>query len=135
MKTQEIMEEVRSVSSIYESLAVAMAGVYFSLERLADVSSLYQFSLDFFLEIIERVLSPAKDPAAIAAAATAAAGGGGAVGVGVAATAAELKAAAVRVKALSGAFFGEVSRRVMRGLKFHDKLMFLVRLGQVGGCG
>lgn len=134
MKTQEIMDEVRAASAFYEPLAVAMAAVYFAMEKMADVSFLYQFSLEFFLEIVERVLTQAA-----ATAATSSVGTVGPVASGVSSTAAaanaEAKVAAQRVKELSLSFFGEVSRRVMRALKYSDKLMFLVRMGQIATQG
>lgn len=122
-KTQEIMNEVRAVSAGYETLARAMASVYFSMERLADVSFLYQHSLDFFLDIVEKVLAAAPLSSSSS------------FNSSEPRKPVEAKEASVRLAALSTRFFNEVSRRVLRGLKFDDKLLFLVRLGQVAAQG
>ena len=112
-KTVEVMEEVKAISSSYEPLAVAVASVYFSLEGLSDIYFLYQFSLRFFLEILDKVLS-SKDGGAVQGAAPAS----DAVGV-------------IRLQVLSDAFYNEVSRRVLRSLRSDDKMMFVVRLAQI----
>ena len=114
-KTLEVIEEVRAISSSYEPLAVAMAAVYFALEGLSDIFFLYQFSLRFFLEIIDRIL--------ISNAATATSS----QNVDVAGN--------LRLQALSDAFYSEVSRRVLKSLKSDDKLMFVVRLAQIATQG
>lgn len=57
------MDDVKAVSNSYVPLASAMAAVYFSLERLGDISFLYQFSLQFFLDMISRVLVSSADVA------------------------------------------------------------------------
>lgn len=51
------MKELGVISTIYEPLAQSMTQVYFTLERLSSVHILYQFSLQFFLLIVEEVLS------------------------------------------------------------------------------
>ena len=114
-KTLEVMEEVRAVSSSYEPLAVAMAAVYFSLEGLSDIYFLYQFSLRFFLEIVDKILS---------------------VNQGAPVTALPSEGAgAVRLQTLSDVFYSEVSRRVLRSLRSGDKMMFVVRLAQIATQG
>jgi len=110
--TQEVMNEVKAISNVYVPLASAMAAVYFSLERLADVSFLYQFSLQFFLDIVNRVFAVTSSPEQ-------------------AAVAVDAKAATQRLAVLTKTFYSEVSRRVLRGLKFDDKLMYVVRLAQI----
>lgn len=107
-KTAQVMDEVKSISNAYVPLASAMATVYFSLERLVDLCFLYQFSLQFFLDIIARILTeqaPQKEN--------------------------EKVDPNERLQVLSKAFFVEVCRRVLRGLKFDDKLMFVVRMAQI----
>eukprot|EP01032_Pedospumella_encystans_P010301 gene10301-12053_t len=117
-KTGEILEEVKSVSNTYTALASAMASVYFSLEGLSEVSFLYQYSLQFFLDIIESVLANATKISA---------------NVGNAST--SEKVAKQRLKTLTVTFYNEVSRRVLRGLRHEDQLMFLVRLAQIATRG
>ena len=43
----------------------------------------------------------------------------------------DLSAAKERLNYLKQFFFSEITRRVLRGLKFEDKLMFIVRLAQI----
>lgn len=113
-KTGEILEEVKAVSSVYTGLASAMAAVYFTLESLSEVSFLYQYSLQFFLDIIETVLAEAAKQSA---------------NVGIASASEQI--AKTRLKTLTSTFYNEVSRRILRGLRYEDKLMFLMRLGQI----
>lgn len=110
--TAQVMEDLRVISNIYEPLASAMTSVYFSLERLADVNYLYQFSLHFFLNIVEKVLvvsgrdyeTSTVDPK-------------------------------VRVDTMTKIFFREVCKRVLRSLRFEDKLLFVTRIAQICTCG
>lgn len=116
MSTAAVLTEVKLISNIYEPLATAVATVYFSLERLSDVSFLYQFSLHFFLSVVEKVLHEnrkvSKDE-------------------GTAIT----NESKMRLATLSNSFYTEISRRVLRGLKFEDKLMFVARLAQISTLG
>ena len=117
-KTLEVIEEVRAISSSYEPLAIAMAAVYFALEGLSDIFFLYQFSLRFFLEIVDKILI--ANPKAFTAASNSQ----------------DLDTAGkLRLQALSDAFYSEVSRRVLKSLKSDDKLMFVVRLAQIATQG
>jgi dynein heavy chain 1 len=113
-QTQNVLEEVKTVSGYYEPLATAMATVYFAMEGLAVISPLYQLSLHLFLEIVSKVLKPSNSGVSISS---------------------DAKVTAGRVKELSFAFFAEVSRRVLICLRLEDKLMFLVRLGQIATLG
>ena len=106
-KTQEVMAAVRSASDAYVPLAQAMASVYFSLERLSELSFLYQFSLAFFLDVVAKVLQS----------------GGSSAGAGA--------DAGQRLQTLTHSFFLHVARRVLRGLRMGDKLVFAVRLAQI----
>ena len=45
------MAEVNAVSMQYEPLASSCSSIYFTLEALQQVHFLYQYSLQFFLEI------------------------------------------------------------------------------------
>ncbi|XP_072172912.1 cytoplasmic dynein 1 heavy chain 1-like [Diadema setosum] len=55
-ETDEIMAEVETVSQQYLSLAQSCSSIYFTLEALNLVHFLYQYSLQFFLEIFQTVL-------------------------------------------------------------------------------
>jgi dynein heavy chain 1 len=114
-KTELVMMEVKSVSSFYELLSRSMSEVYFVMERLSSIHYLYQFSLQFFLEIVDRVLVEqgfGRDENS---------------GTGTASN----KLVKERVDSLSVAFFKQVSHRVLHGLQHHDKLLFMVRLAMI----
>ena len=120
--TERMLDEVKGVSVLYEPLARAMAAVYFSLDQMSDMCPLYQFSLSFVLDIINRVLSKCPPPVV----------SGGAV----AATSAQTHTHTLaRIRELSDSFFCEVSRRVLHSLKSDDQLLFVVRLAQIATQG
>jgi dynein heavy chain 1 len=131
MKTQEVMDEVKLVSSIYEPLASAMATVYFSLERLTDIHYLYQFSLQFFHEILERVLQSS----AAAASSSSAIESINLNSMLSSNLVHNVQESNNRVRILTSSFFNEVSRRVLRRLRNDDRIMFLVRLAQIHSQG
>jgi dynein heavy chain 1 len=122
MKTQEIMNEVRIISNIYEQLAFAMSSVYFSLENLSDISFLYQFSLKFFMDIVNEILNSKIDNNFF--------NNSNNKSINV-----DIKESKIRVQSLTSIFYSEISRKVLRGLKFDDKLMFVVRLAQISTNG
>ena len=117
-KTGHILDEVREVSGTYTALASAMAAVYFSLEGLSEVSFLYEYSLQFFLDILDNVLAQAAKLSADTGSASS-----------------SEQVTKRRLRTLQITFYKEVSRRVLRGLRHDDKLMFLVRLAQIATRG
>ena len=120
--TERMLGEVKGVSVLYEPLARAMAAVYFSLDQMADMCPLYQFSLSFVLDIITRVLAKCP-PSSV-------------VGVAVAAVGTHTHTHTLaRIRELSESFFCEVSRRVLHSLKGEDQLLFVVRLAQIATQG
>lgn len=50
------MMEVEEVSEQYRTLATACSSIYFTLEGLNSVHFLYQYALQFFLEIFQSIL-------------------------------------------------------------------------------
>ena len=56
-ETDIVMAEVETVSQQYVPLAQSCSSIYFTLEGLQQVHFLYQYSLQFFLEIFTSVLS------------------------------------------------------------------------------
>ncbi|XP_071963522.1 cytoplasmic dynein 1 heavy chain 1-like [Antedon mediterranea] len=56
-ETDVVMAEVETVSQQYNALAQSCSSIYFTLEALNLVHFLYQFSLQFFLEMFHAVLS------------------------------------------------------------------------------
>ena len=110
-RTSEILEEVKAVSNIYLPLASAVSNIYFTLESLAEINFLYQYSLQFFLVIVGNVLRKASSS-----------------GIGAVDSS---KVVNGRVRKLKSAFFNEIIRRVLPGLRYEDKLVFLVRTAQI----
>eukprot|EP00122_Pirum_gemmata_P014127 Pgem_evm1s13165 len=54
--TETVIQEVSETSSIYEPLANACSSIFFMLEQLNQLNFLYQYSLNFFLNIFLYVL-------------------------------------------------------------------------------
>ena len=117
-KTEQIMNELKAISAYYEPLAASMASVYFSIEKLASVSFLYQFNLQFFLDLIARVLSgkiPTENKSTTL----------------TPSKFTDVQAVKARVQELTVAFFKEIFRRILISLQFNDKLMFAARLSMI----
>ncbi|KAK9719430.1 dynein heavy chain [Basidiobolus ranarum] len=56
-ETDTIMQEVEDVTTVYTPLAQACSAIFFVMEQLNQLHHFYQFSLDFFYEIFNYVLS------------------------------------------------------------------------------
>lgn len=56
-ETDQIMKEVDTVINQYMSLSQACSSIYFTMDVLNQIHSLYQYSLQYFLEIFTTVLS------------------------------------------------------------------------------
>jgi dynein heavy chain 1, cytosolic len=112
--TEEIMAELKAVSDLYEPLALACSQVYFTLDRLADVHFLYQYTIQYFLAILEFVLTSNRPPASQPQQAPP--------------TVASSKA---RIRTLKEALLSEVCRRASKGLLQEDQVMFAIRLAQI----
>ena len=50
-ETDQVMAEIERVSRSYTSLASACSSIYFSMQSLAQLSFLYQYSLQFFFDM------------------------------------------------------------------------------------
>jgi hypothetical protein len=55
------MEDIRRISEIYNQLALASSRIYFTLEQMSQIHFLYQFSLNYFLEVFYSVLQNNKN--------------------------------------------------------------------------
>jgi dynein heavy chain 1, cytosolic len=106
--TASVVEELALISKFYDPLASMITLVYFTLSALADINPLYQFSLNFFLSILQKVLSSSA-----------------------ATKSNDQQQSTDRLKILSIGFFQEIARRVLRSLKYDDKILFMVRLAQI----
>jgi len=114
-KTQTIMNEVKAISCFYEPLAASMSSIYFTIEKLAEINFLYQFNLQFFLDLISKVLRAASDGP----------------NADKQKRSDDQRSVKARVQELTVMFFKEVFRQVMRTLKFEDKFTFAARLAQI----
>ena len=56
-ETDGVMLEINKVSNQYNKLASACASIFFMLESLSGINDLYQFSLKFFLDIFNFILT------------------------------------------------------------------------------
>ncbi|KAG5186150.1 dynein heavy chain [Tribonema minus] len=115
-RTDEVMAEVRAATDAYLPLAGACARAYFAMVAMADVHFLYQFSLQFFLDILAGVLAA---PAVTTST------------TGSSSSSARPPPPAARLAALRAQLFAAVARRVTRGLLHGDKLVFALRLAQI----
>jgi dynein heavy chain 1 len=112
-RTREVMSEVEATSSLYEPLARACSRVYFAMSSLSEAHFLYQFSLQFFLNILASILGGEKDKDS-------------------------KDSTESRITTLRGRLFAEAARRVGRSLLNDDKLAFALRLSQIfleADCG
>lgn len=55
--TDRVIQEVNSVSQKYNPFSTACSSIFFTMDRLNQVHSLYQYSLDFFFGILDDVLN------------------------------------------------------------------------------
>ncbi|KAF1777758.1 P-loop containing nucleoside triphosphate hydrolase [Phytophthora cactorum] len=101
-ETETTMAIVEEATSRYRPLAKASSRLFFALENLSSVHFLYQYSLDFFLSLLSKVLAQPSN------------GGDSA-----------------RLASISTGLFVQLARRVSRGLAENDKLMFALRLSQI----
>lgn len=53
-ETEEVMVEIEKTSRMYSPLSVASSSIYFTMDSLHQIHFLYQFSLQFFLDIFNR---------------------------------------------------------------------------------
>ena len=106
-EADQTMEEIESVSSFYRRYAQAFANVYFSLESLSRVHFLYQYSLLFFLNVVDQILFRQS---------------------------AEVKAETdpkKRFQMIVLQMFEIVFERAARGLLYQDQIGFALRLAQI----
>ncbi|VDM83697.1 unnamed protein product, partial [Strongylus vulgaris] len=111
-ETDKVMAEVETVSGQYQRLAAACSQIYHTLQQLNEVHFLYQYSLDFLLDIFTCVL---KSPEL-----------------------AQTQDHMQRLNIITANLFQTVYRRVSRGMLHADKvllalLLMRISLRSVGG--
>jgi dynein heavy chain 1, cytosolic len=117
--TEAVIMEVKETSKIYEPLAAAMSATYFSLDKLSDLNPFYQFSLQFFLQIIDNVLVSSSSSAAPVSQNS------------IINSIALTTNAKSRITSLTFSLFNEISRRVLKSLKNDDKVMLMAQLARI----
>jgi dynein heavy chain 1 len=106
LQSDEVMKEVQGISQFYQRLASQCAQLYFVLLAMADVSFLYQFSVQFFLDVYKAALS---DQSILAG----------------------LKDPKDRLDRITAQLYQLLYLKVARSMRSEDCLAFAVRLVQV----
>ncbi|RUS77140.1 hypothetical protein EGW08_015096 [Elysia chlorotica] len=105
-ETDVVMAEVETVSQQYEPLAMSCSSIYFTLEALQQVHFLYQYSLQFFLEIFHATTS--NNP-----------------------NLTSTKDYTQRLARITTDLFMETYSRVGRGMLHHDRITFAIQLCRI----
>jgi len=105
-ETDVIMSEVNTVSQQYIPLAQSCSSIYFTLESLNQVHFLYQYSLQFFLEIFNAVLC--SNPHLLG-----------------------IKDYDIRLKTITNDLFQVSYNRVARGMLHQDRITFSTLLARI----
>ncbi|OWF47212.1 Cytoplasmic dynein 1 heavy chain 1 [Mizuhopecten yessoensis] len=104
-ETDIVMAEVEAVSQEYVPLAMSCSGIYFALEGLQQVHFLYQYSLQFFLEIFHSVLSSDNLRG--------------------------MKEYNARLSSITNNIFTETFGRVGRGMLYQDRITFAIQMCRI----
>jgi dynein heavy chain 1 len=106
LQADKIMEEIRVISELYKPISQASSHIYFTLEQMSQVHFLYQFSLNYFLEVFYAVLNNNSNLEGI-------------------------KDEKERLAILVRDLYSQVYRRVSRSLLYDHRLSFALRLAQI----
>eukprot|EP00466_Bigelowiella_natans_P012270 jgi/Bigna1/52380/estExt_Genewise1Plus.C_70193 len=114
MKDSEtVMETFTQAASVYEAFSSASAQIYFTLEELSTTHFLYQFSLPFFLKLVDDTLDSKKNTALADL------------------PEGDRKEPAKRLKVIQASLYRNVYYRAGRGLLAKDHIAFGLRLAQI----
>ncbi|XP_064603299.1 cytoplasmic dynein 1 heavy chain 1-like isoform X2 [Liolophura sinensis] len=105
-ETDVVMGEVETVSQQYVPLAQSCSSIYFTLDAVKQVHFLYQYSLQFFLDIFHAVLN---DEAKLA----------------------NTKDHTARLSIITADLFEETYCRVGRGMLHQDRITFAIQLCRI----
>ncbi|KAF6780273.1 hypothetical protein AHF37_00288 [Paragonimus kellicotti] len=105
-ETDVIMSEVETVSQQYASLAQSCSGIYFTLEAMNQVHFLYQYSLQFLLDVFTCVLTQN-------------------------ARLKDVRDCAQRLKIITKDLFQVTYNRVSRGMLHNDQITFALLLTRI----
>jgi len=101
-----VMADIENTSKQYHPLSSACSYIYFTIESLHQVHFLYQFSLQFFLDIYQGVLTKDKSLE-------------------------DMKDPAQRLEAITGNLYSNCYERVARGMLHEDRLVFALLLAKI----
>lgn len=104
--TDRVIEEVNSVSQKYNPFSTACSSIFFTMDRLNQVHSLYQYSLDFFFGILDDVLNKNSNLV-------------------------EVTDKAKRLNIITENLFENVYRRITRGMLHDDWIVFATLLCRI----
>jgi dynein heavy chain 1 len=105
-ETETVMEEIENTSKQYEPLSHACSSIYFTIDNLHQIHFLYQFSLQFFLDIFHSLLT---DTALLEGNTD----------------------YAKRLGTLTTNLFERAYRRITRGMLHEDKIVFALTLTRI----
>ncbi|KAK3093975.1 hypothetical protein FSP39_022394 [Pinctada imbricata] len=105
-ETDVVMAEVENVSQQYVPLSQSCSSIYFTLEALQQVHFLYQYSLQFFLEIFHSVLSDNSHLKGV-------------------------KEYSARLSIITSDLFQDTFCRVGRGMLHQDRITFAIQLCRI----
>lgn len=105
-ETDRVIEEVDSVSQLYNPLSIACSSIFFTMERLNQVHPLYHYSLDFFFTILDEVLN--KNPALEG-----------------------VSSKTKRLDIIKNSLFENIYKRVTRGMLHEDWIVFAMLLSRI----
>jgi len=104
--TDRVIEEVNTVSQKYNPFSTACSSIFFTMDRLNQVHSLYQYSLDFFFGILDDVLNKNENLEG-------------------------LTDKAKRLTVITENLFENVYRRITRGMLHNDWIVFATLLCRI----
>lgn len=55
-KSDEIMSEVNTVTNGYKNIAESSSAIFFALESMSGLHYLYEYSLNFFMDTVMKLL-------------------------------------------------------------------------------
>ena len=104
-ETETVMEEIDKTSKQYEPLSLACSSIYFTIDNLHQIHFLYQFSLQFFLDIFNSLLTDvARD---------------------------QEKDHAKRLTLITNNLFERSYKRISRGMLHEDKVVLALTLARI----
>ena len=104
--TEEVMKQIETTSQQYMPLAAACSSIYFTMDNLHQIHFLYQYSLQFFLDIFYNVLTDNEAMKGVAD-------------------------YTQRLSSITSNLFESSYVRVARGMLHHDRIVFAILLCRI----